>query len=278
MEYIGEMQLAEGLFIDFDNAELFIKEPERRAVALKKKAFDLLKYLFENKGVTVSVDMIFDTVWGYDSETQIEQVKQNISQLRAAIDELLPGMGKTVIKNKHSIGYCIERPSGEEARTAKAAPAFSDEFERRFKDSMLEDSNRHYEKAIKINLELAEKGYAPSINYIGTCYAKGRVFEKSFEKAFELYEKAAKIGYAAAQFNLGDMYENGRCVRYDPEEAVKWYIAAATNPENPDGDAMFRLSRCYEEGRGVTVDKNEAEKWRLLAKENGVTEYINFYS
>ena len=70
---------------------------------------------------------------------------------------------------------------------------------------------------------------------------------------------------------------NGMGIETDKEEAVKWYLLAATNTEEPDGDAMFRLFLCYKFGKGVTPDKAEAEKWQSLAKEQGVTEYIDYY-
>lgn len=146
-----------------------------------------------------------------------------------------------------------------------------------YADALLEESNGNHKKALQMHRELADKGYAPSINFVGIAYVKGDFVEQDISLGVEYYRKSAELGYAPAQLNLGDCYMNGMGVETDKEEAVKWYIEAANNKDKPDGDAMFRLFLCYKFGKGVSADKNEAEKWHRLANENGITEYIDYY-
>jgi len=180
----------------------------------------------------------------------------------------------------------IEKPEGEvktEPKTLDVPIAVSknnenDEyFRNRQFEALREETRGNRAKALQIHRELAEKGYAPSINYMGIAYILGELVEQNLPLGVEYYRKSAELGYAPAQLNLGDCYMNGMGIETDKEEAVKWYLLAATNPEEPDGDAMFRLFLCYKFGKGVTPDKAEAEKWQSLAKEQGVTEYIDYY-
>ena len=58
-----------------------------REVVVTAKEFELLKLLIENKGVTLKKDYIFNTIWGSDSESEIQTLTVHIKWLREKIEE-----------------------------------------------------------------------------------------------------------------------------------------------------------------------------------------------
>ena len=57
-------------------------------VEVTSKEFELLKLLIENKGVTLKKDYLFNTVWGSDSESEIQTLTVHIKWLREKIESL----------------------------------------------------------------------------------------------------------------------------------------------------------------------------------------------
>ncbi len=55
-------------------------------VEVTSKEFELLKLLIENKGVTLKKDYLFNTVWGSDSESEIQTLTVHIKWLREKIE------------------------------------------------------------------------------------------------------------------------------------------------------------------------------------------------
>ncbi len=58
---------------------------EKRDVT--EKEFELLKLLIENKGVTMKKEYLFNTVWGSDSESELQTLTVHIKWLREKIEE-----------------------------------------------------------------------------------------------------------------------------------------------------------------------------------------------
>lgn len=58
---------------------------EKRDVT--EKEFELLKFLIENKGVTMKKEYLFNTVWGSDSESELQTLTVHIKWLREKIEE-----------------------------------------------------------------------------------------------------------------------------------------------------------------------------------------------
>ncbi len=58
-----------------------------RPVEVTEKEFDLLKLLIENKNSTLKKEYIFNTVWGSDSESEIQTLTVHIKWLREKIEE-----------------------------------------------------------------------------------------------------------------------------------------------------------------------------------------------
>ena len=63
---------------------LFV-DGEKRDVT--EKEFELLKLLIENKGVTMKKEYLFNTVWGSDSESELQTLTVHIKWLREKIEE-----------------------------------------------------------------------------------------------------------------------------------------------------------------------------------------------
>ena len=58
-----------------------------KEVVVTAKEFELLKLLIENKGVTLKKDYIFNTIWGSDSESELQTLTVHIKWLREKIEE-----------------------------------------------------------------------------------------------------------------------------------------------------------------------------------------------
>ena len=63
---------------------LFVKGEKTDVTA---KEFDLLKLLIDNKGVTLKKSFIFNTIWGSDSESEMQTLNVHIKWLREKIEK-----------------------------------------------------------------------------------------------------------------------------------------------------------------------------------------------
>ena len=70
------------------------------------KEFDLLKLLIENKGVTLKKEYLFGTIWGSDSESELQTLTVHIKWLREKIEEN-PKKPKHII-TVWGVGYRFE--------------------------------------------------------------------------------------------------------------------------------------------------------------------------
>jgi len=71
-----------------------------------EKEFDLLKLLIENKGVTLKKEYLFNTVWGSDSDSELQTLTVHIKWLREKIEED-PKKPKHII-TEWGVGYRFE--------------------------------------------------------------------------------------------------------------------------------------------------------------------------
>ena len=71
-----------------------------------EKEFDLLKLLIENKNVTLKKEYLFNTVWGSDSESELQTLTVHIKWLREKIEEN-PKKPKHII-TEWGVGYRFE--------------------------------------------------------------------------------------------------------------------------------------------------------------------------
>lgn len=56
-------------------------------VEVTEKEFELLKLLIENKGVTMKKEFLFNSVWGSDSDSEIQTLTVHIKWLREKIED-----------------------------------------------------------------------------------------------------------------------------------------------------------------------------------------------
>jgi DNA-binding response OmpR family regulator len=73
------------------------------ALELSPREFELLRYLIERKGETVSRDRLLEDVWGYESYPSTRTVDTHIAKLRAKIGD--SGSEPIHILTIHGVGY-----------------------------------------------------------------------------------------------------------------------------------------------------------------------------
>ncbi len=99
-----------------DSSELtagnLVLNPSKRLVKragikidLRKKEFELLKFLLENVGRIFSRMELLDTIWGYSQAAFSNTVDVHVSSLRKKIDK---GFGYPLIHTAHGAGYKID--------------------------------------------------------------------------------------------------------------------------------------------------------------------------
>ncbi len=77
-----------------------------KPVEVTEKEFELLKLLIENKYVTLKKEYIFRTIWGSDSDTELQTVTVHIKWLREKIEE--EPKKPRYIKTEWGVGYRFE--------------------------------------------------------------------------------------------------------------------------------------------------------------------------
>ena len=109
----GEQILKERATIEEEKEEvkLIINKKDRSVikngeiVSLRRKEFDLLLYLYENKGIVISRDKLLDKVWGYDYEGDTRTVDVHIRRIREKLKE---DKDNSIIETVFGIGYIIK--------------------------------------------------------------------------------------------------------------------------------------------------------------------------
>lgn len=77
-----------------------------RQIEVSIKEFELLKFLMENRGVTLKKEYLFNTIWGSDSESELQTLTVHVKWLREKI-EADPKHPKHII-TEWGIGYRFE--------------------------------------------------------------------------------------------------------------------------------------------------------------------------
>lgn len=68
-----------GITIDTNARRVFVSEKE---VMFTAKEYDLLLYLVKNRGKTISKEMLFDRIWGFEAVGDISTVTVHIQRIR----------------------------------------------------------------------------------------------------------------------------------------------------------------------------------------------------
>jgi len=92
--------------LDFDS---YTATRAGEALELSPREFELLRYLIERKGETVTRDKLLEDVWGYDSYPSTRTVDTHIAKLRAKIGD--SGSEPRWILTIHGMGYKFIDPS-----------------------------------------------------------------------------------------------------------------------------------------------------------------------
>ena len=77
-----------------------------RTIETTAKEFELLKFLMENQGMTLRKEYLFNTIWGSDSDSEIQTLTVHIKWLRQKVEED-PKHPKHII-TEWGVGYRFE--------------------------------------------------------------------------------------------------------------------------------------------------------------------------
>lgn len=97
--------------LQYDDIELNIKKltlkntTNNQEVSIIGKEFQLIELLIRNKDIVLSKEQIFNKIWGYDSECEINTLEAYISFLRKKLKLLNSKVSIKVIRN---MGYKLE--------------------------------------------------------------------------------------------------------------------------------------------------------------------------
>lgn len=81
----AQEEIVEGkLKLNTVNHTLYVDE---KAVDVTEKEFEVLKLLIENKSVTLKKEYIFNTIWGSDSDSELQTLTVHVKWLREKIEE-----------------------------------------------------------------------------------------------------------------------------------------------------------------------------------------------
>lgn len=100
----GQEEIVEGnLRLNTVQQSLFVDGQKKD---ITEKEFELLKLLIENKNVTMKNEFLFNTVWGSDSDSELQTLTVHIKWLREKIEEE-PKKPKHII-TEWGVGYRFE--------------------------------------------------------------------------------------------------------------------------------------------------------------------------
>ena len=92
---------AEGLSIDFHTRTVITNGIK---IQLKRTEFDLLSFLYKNRGVVFTREQLLNEVWGYDYFGDTRTVDVHIRRLRASLGE---DKDNSIINTVFGVGYVI---------------------------------------------------------------------------------------------------------------------------------------------------------------------------
>jgi two-component system alkaline phosphatase synthesis response regulator PhoP len=106
----GKKRLARYRFADIElDFETYRATRGSDRLEMSPREFELLRYLIERKGETVTRDQLLEDVWGYESYPSTRTVDTHIAKLRAKIGD--SGSEPRFIMTIHGVGYKFVDPS-----------------------------------------------------------------------------------------------------------------------------------------------------------------------
>lgn len=100
--------------LTLDVAELSVQLPVGQVVRLTPTELRVLQYLVQNTGRVVTRDLILQAGWGYEYESDSNQVDVYIRRIRRKIES---GSSQTYIQTVRGLGYRLVAGTEESART-----------------------------------------------------------------------------------------------------------------------------------------------------------------
>jgi len=105
----GPRRLSRYAFGEVDlDFEVYRATRQGQPLDLSPREFELLRYLIERKGETVSRDKLLEDVWGYDNYPSTRTVDTHIAKLRAKIGD--SGSDPRYVLTIHGMGYKFVDP------------------------------------------------------------------------------------------------------------------------------------------------------------------------
>jgi two-component system alkaline phosphatase synthesis response regulator PhoP len=106
----GKKRLSRYRFSDIElDFEIYQATKGGDRLEMSPREFELLRYLIERKGETVTRDQLLEDVWGYESYPSTRTVDTHIAKLRAKIGD--SGSEPRYIMTIHGVGYKFVDPS-----------------------------------------------------------------------------------------------------------------------------------------------------------------------
>jgi DNA-binding response OmpR family regulator len=106
----GKKRLSRYRFSDLDlDFETYRATRAGDKLEMSPREFELLRYLIERKGETVTRDQLLEDVWGYESYPSTRTVDTHIAKLRAKIGD--SGSEPKYIMTIHGVGYKFVDPT-----------------------------------------------------------------------------------------------------------------------------------------------------------------------
>ena len=96
-----EAEEKKGLFIDEDSHMAYI---DSKTLELTLKEFELLAYLYRNKGRVLTRDQLLDAIWGYDYPGGTRTVDSHIARIRTKLGDY----SATHLKTIYGMGYKLD--------------------------------------------------------------------------------------------------------------------------------------------------------------------------
>ncbi len=106
----GRKRLGSYRFADVElDFETYRAKKAGEPLDMSPREFELLRYLIERKGETVTRDQLLEDVWGYDNYPSTRTVDTHIAKLRAKIGD--SGVEPRYILTIHGMGYKFIDPA-----------------------------------------------------------------------------------------------------------------------------------------------------------------------
>ncbi len=102
-KYAQEEMVEGNIRLNTVKQALYVNDQE---IAVTEKEFELLKLLMENKNITLKKEYLFNTVWGSDSDSELQTLTVHIKWLREKIEE--EPKKPTHIITEWGVGYRFE--------------------------------------------------------------------------------------------------------------------------------------------------------------------------